>query len=205
MQELLPNIYLLPANDHAGFGYSQFVKLESGNLAFPRLKDGSASDCFSWIEEQGGVTHVLVSDRHFAGAGCLELAEEFSAKLICSDVEAKASAKRCKVPHPLELAEHKLRADLLAIPTPGHTPGQFSYLVNMGDTTVLFTGDFIRFRDHEVIPGNKNLVKIGDSIRNLANYDFDLILSCTDYDEALSYRQVEDKSRLIETCLAECY
>lgn len=108
MHEMLPDLFLVPANGKKGFGFSQFIKHSKGNILIPRLKTTSLSDSFDWIEEMGGVKYVLISDRHFAGPGCVEAAEYFGAETYASDIESKVFKKRCAVDNVLKLAEKKI-------------------------------------------------------------------------------------------------
>ncbi len=68
-----------------------------------------------------------------------------------------------------------LSEDLMAIATPGHTPGHMSYLLERAGG-VLFVGDAARHRDGTVSRGwfNRPTPDIDQSMRTLAERDFEI-------------------------------
>ena len=126
MIEVLPDIYVVPANDRKGFGYSHFVRRTSGNVLLPRLKQTLLTDAYDEMEAAGGVSLVLISDRHFGGPGCRRCGAHFGAPLVASSVEARAIGTRSKVDIALPFEPQTIDGtDIEAIPTPATPPGRW--------------------------------------------------------------------------------
>ena len=203
--EQLKNVFLIPANEYKGFGYSQFIRHPKGNLLIPRLKATSLSQHFGWIAEQGGIDYVLISDRHFAGPGCVEVADEFEASLTISDIEAKAVRNKVEFDSSIQYALTEIAPHLTAIPTPGHTPGQFCYAIKFSSVRCIFTGDFFRWRHNECIPGNASRKKMIEGTNRLSEFGFSKLVGCVDYDITEgTYINSKDAQLTIETMLDTC-
>src|SRR5580693_2661199 len=142
MQEVLPGVFLLPQNGRKGFGYSHFVKRPAGNLVLDASRVGSLSDSFDALEGHGGVKAAVISDRHLGGASTNEIAARFGATIYCSAIEADAMGHRVnqvRIDHALPFERTVVESDVELIPTPGHTAGQFSTLVEVVGSRILFT------------------------------------------------------------------
>jgi len=202
MHEMLPDLYLVPANNRKGFGYSQFIKHPKGNVLIPRLKATSLSNSYDWFKKMGGVDYVLISDRHFAGPGCIEVAEFFNANLFASDIESKVFRKRCPVSNKLGLEKNKLAPHIISIPTPGHTPGQLSFIVTAKRKKYMLTGDFIRWNHGKCIPGTLSKKRLSKSIRSIEKYKPNFIIGCTDYDDNCSYVEFKNPKKQVSEMLS---
>ena len=79
-----------------------------------------------------------------------------------------------RVDHVIEDPDTHLPADIRAVPTPGHTPGHTSYLLDRSDG-ILFVGDAaVATRSGQVRRGwmNRTTPMFDDSIRTMAGLDF---------------------------------
>ncbi len=175
MIEVLPGVHVVPANDRTGFGYSHFVERDAGNVLLPRLKQALLSDAYPDLEAAGGVSLLLISDRHFGGPGCTHCGEHFNAPVVASAVESKAIAKRCKVDTALPLTAQTIAGtDIEVIPTPGHTPGQLAYLIEVKGRRCLFAGDFAYLSGGTWRPGNRSRKAMAKGIAALEGSSFDV-------------------------------
>lgn len=205
MQEVLPDLFVVPANGLKGYGFSHLVKHPKGNILLPRLKATSLSGSFDDIAAQGGVRNVLISDRHFGGPGCREAADHFKATLYASKIEAEAVHDKCRVDVELPFKEQKIDGYIEAIPTPGHQPGQFSYLITIGKKRCLFTGDFMyRSNKGQWIPGNRSRAKMQASFDTVRKLKFDYVVPCADYDAPDSFVAVKSIDRVVDEMEASC-
>lgn len=192
MLEVLPQIYVIPANGQKGFGYSHFVRLPAGNVLLARLNKASLSDAFADLGDAGGVRWVLVSDRHFGSPGCREVADRFDASLVASKIEAGAIAHRCRFDETLAFERQQIGdgGDIEAIPTPGHTKGQMAYLITVDGSRCLFAGDFAYRTKGKWRPGNKSRRVMSKGMENLRDVEFDYYIGCADYGESDSFVRV---------------
>jgi hypothetical protein len=205
MQEVLKNVFVVPANQRKGYGYSHFIVHPNGNILIPRLKTTSLSDSFPDLAGVGGVRMVLITDRHFGGPGCREAASHFEAKLYASDIEAEQIKAKCPVDIELSYEQQNIGGFIEAIPTPGHTSGQFSFLIPVGGKKLLFTGDFIYRSGGKWIPGNRSRKKMSASFERLRTLKFDFIVGCADYDEPVSFVAAgASADALIDEMIASC-
>ncbi len=204
MLEVLPDLYVVSANERAGFGYSHFLKRTTGNILLPRAKAVSLSDQFEALEALGGVDWVLLSDRHFAGPGCREAADRFEAPLVASTIEAKAFAKRCPVDVAVDLVEGDVADGIRAVPTPGHTPGQIAYRVEGDHAVFLFVGDLAYRKGGQWHVGNQRRSVMTNAMTGLHDLSFDFFIGCAGYDDADSFVAAESIATLVEPILAAC-
>ena len=204
MLEVLPDLYVVPANGRAGFGYSHFLRRKAGNVFLPRAKTVSLFDEFEAIEELGGVDRVLLSDRHFAGPGCRELADRFEAPLVASAIEARNFGKRCPVDIELDFVRGDIAAGIHAVPTPGHTPGQIAYRLEGDHAVFLFVGDLAYRVGGDWRVGNQRRSVMTAAMTELHDLSFDYFIGCAGYDDADSFVAAKSMATLVEPILAAC-
>jgi glyoxylase-like metal-dependent hydrolase (beta-lactamase superfamily II) len=207
MQEILPGVFLVPQNGRKGFGYSHFVQRPAGNLVLDASRVGSISDAFDALAAKGGVAAAVISDRHLGGASTNEIAERFGARIYCSAIEAEAMGlrvNRVHVDHVLPFERTTIEGDVQLVPTPGHTAGQFSTLVEVAGARILFTADFVWREDGRWRPGNlsrKKMLKSFDGLRDLA---FDTIVPWTSYSQTELFVRVRSVAEAVDQMIAAC-
>ena len=143
MIECLPRIYKLEPSKLTPSKYiSFFVLRDSGNLLFPCVASSSTFEA-SWpeIHDAGGVSKQLLGDMHFATKHNDQIFEEFGAPTCCSAVEAPDVRRKVQDVEDFPFERLEVAPGVTAIPTPGHRPGAVSYLVDVGNSNVLFAGD----------------------------------------------------------------
>ena len=143
MIECLPRIYKLEPSKLTPSKYiSFFVLRDSGNLLFPCVASSSTFEA-SWpeIHDAGGVSKQLLGDMHFATKHNDQIFEEFGAPTCCSSVEAPDVRRKVQDVEDFPFERLEVAPGVTAIPTPGHRPGAVSYLVDVGNSNVLFAGD----------------------------------------------------------------
>lgn len=205
MIEVLPDIYVVLANDRKGFGYSHFVRRTSGNVLLPRLKQTLLTDAYDEMEAAGGVSLVLISDRHFGGPGCRRCGAHFGAPLVASSVEARAIGTRCKVDIALPFEPQTIDGtDIEAIPTPGHTAGQMAYLIPVQGKRCLFAGDFAYRSGGAWRPGSKSRRAMMRGFAALEGVAFDYYVGCADYGEETSFVAATSIDELAQDILSAC-
>jgi len=167
-------------NDDAvtdGTGSSFLITRRSGNVLFPTKFDISSE--LDAIRDKGPVSHLLVGDRHHVGAHTVKLAKTLKIPLTASEIEASVLAKKgLRVANALELTEHSLARSLVALPTPGHTPGAFSYLYTTRSRRYLFIGDTLVPTEGEwkywVSKPNRQLMS--HTLERLLSVEFDVLI-----------------------------
>jgi glyoxylase-like metal-dependent hydrolase (beta-lactamase superfamily II) len=207
MQEVLPGVFLLPQNGGKGFGYSHFVKRPAGNLILDASRLGSLSDSFGELEEHGGVAAAVISDRHLGGVTTNEIAARFGAKIYCSIIEAEAMGHRVNqvhVDHALAFERTTIEGDVLLIPTPGHTAGQFSTLAEVSGTRILFTADFVWRVDGQWRPGNSSRKKMLKAFEGLRDLKFDVVAPWTSYAQTEFYVPIASVDLAVDEMIAAC-
>lgn len=207
MQEVLPGVFVVKQNGGKGFGYSHFVKRPAGNLVLDASRMTSISESFEAFEAAGGVAAAVISDRHLGGPPTNQLAERFGARIYCSAIEAEAMGHRSNAVHidqvmPYERAT--IEGDLLLVPTPGHTAGQFSTLVPLNGMRILFTADFVWREGGRWRPGNHSRKKMGKSFEGLRDLDFDHVVPWTGYGQTEFFVRIEDVGRAVDEMIAAC-
>lgn len=207
MQEVLPGVFLLPQNGRKGFGYSHFVKRPAGNLILDASRVGSLTDSFDAVEAEGGVKAAVISDRHLGGVSTNEIAARFGAKIYCSVIEAEAMDHRVNkvvIDHVLPFERTVIEGDVELIPTPGHTAGQFSTLVPVGGSRVLFTADFIWREAGRWRPGNRSRKKMLKALEGLRDLDFDVVVPWTGYTQTELHVRIDSVSPAVDEMIAAC-
>ena len=195
MREVLPDVFVVPADDRKGFGYSHFVRRDEGNVLLPRLKQVHLTESYEEIASKGGIRWALVSDRHFGGPGCLHVAKHFEATLVASEIEA--GMMRCAVEKQLPYKRQVLAPGIEAIPTPGHTAGQMAYLVKAGRQRCLFTGDLAWREGDAWHVGNRSRKVMAAALSYLKDIEFDVYVGCAGYGDAASFVVIKDPPNAI--------
>jgi glyoxylase-like metal-dependent hydrolase (beta-lactamase superfamily II) len=207
MREVLPGVFLVPQNGNKGFGFSHFVKRPAGNLVLDASRVGSLTDSFDAMEALGGVKAAVISDRHLGGVATNELATRFGATIYCSLIEAQAMGHRTNSVHidavlPFERAT--VEGDVLLVPTPGHTAGQFSTLVEVGGARVLFTADFVWREGGKWRPGSRSRKKMRASFEGLRDLKFDVVAPWTGYAQTEFFVPVTSVDATVDEMIAAC-
>ena len=207
LQEIEKGVFLVPQNGRTGFGYSHFVVCPGGNLLLDASRVGSLTDSFPAMSALGGVQTVVISDRHLGGISTHQLAEHFGASVWCSAIEAKAMAHRegkVQIDHVLPFERTKIAVGVELIPTPGHTPGQFSTLLKMGRRNILFTADFLWREQGKWRPGSLSRRKIVATFESLRALRFDAIIPWTGYDQTEFIVPVPSVDKAVDAMIAAC-
>lgn len=207
MQQVLPGVFLVPQNGGKGFGYTHFVKRPAGNLILDASRVGSISDSFDDIAGEGGVRAAVISDRHLGGAATNQIAERFGAAIYCSAIEANAMGHRkngVRVDHVLPFERTVIEGDVLLVPTPGHTAGQFSTLATVEGARILFTADFVWRKDGRWRPGASSRRKMAKSFESLRDLAFDYVVPWTSYTPTELFVPVDDVGAVVDAMIAAC-
>jgi glyoxylase-like metal-dependent hydrolase (beta-lactamase superfamily II) len=207
MRDVLPGVFLLPQNGGKGFGYSHFVKRPAGNLILDASRVGSLSDSFDELEGQGGVKAAVISDRHLGGASTNEIATRFGATIYCSAIEANAMGHRkngVHIDHVVSFERTMVEGDVQLIPTPGHTAGQFSTLVEVGGSRILFTADFVWREAGRWRPGNGSRKKMRPAFEGLRDLAFDLVVPWTSYAQTELFVPIHSVDSAVDEMIAAC-
>jgi glyoxylase-like metal-dependent hydrolase (beta-lactamase superfamily II) len=207
MRQVLPGVFLVPQNGAKGFGYSHFVKRPAGNLILDASRVSSISDAFDELEAQGGVKAAVISDRHLGGAATNQIAERFGATIYCSAIEADAMGHRVnqvRIDHTLPFERTTIEGDVLLVPTPGHTTGQFSTLAEVEGARILFTADFVWRQDGRWRPGNASRKKMAKSFEGLRDLAFDYVVAWTSYAQSELFVRVDDVGAAVDAMIAAC-
>jgi len=207
MQAVLQGVFLVAQNGRKGFGYSHFVKRPAGNLILDASRVGSLSDAFDEIEAEGGVKAAVISDRHLGGASTNEIAARFGAAIYCSQIEADAMGHRAKgvhIDHVLPFARTTIEGDVQLIPTPGHTAGQFSSLVEVGGARILFTADFVWREGGRWRPGAASRKKMIESFEGLRDLKFDVVVPWTSYAQTEQFVPVASVDATVDEMIQAC-
>ncbi|MBD8708484.1 hypothetical protein IFT47_17790 [Pseudomonas sp. CFBP 13711] len=179
MKEILPNVFLIRDDAQASSSPFTYLALRpEGNVLFATKAD--ISPFYTAIEKKGGVSAVLIGDRHHVSQDTVKLSTHFNAPLIGSHIEAKIlSAKGFAINAALPYEHHALGSDIQIIPTPGHTTGAFSYLWNNGVNNILFIGDTLvpveQAWQYWVSPPSRKT--LADTLNRLKAFEFDHIIS----------------------------
>jgi glyoxylase-like metal-dependent hydrolase (beta-lactamase superfamily II) len=207
MQQVLPGVFLVPQNGRKGFGYTHFIKRASGNLILDASRIGSISDAFDELEAAGGVKAAVISDRHLGGPSTNQIAARFGATIYCSAIEAAAMGHRTNavtIDHALPFERTTVEGDVLLVPTPGHTAGQFSTLVEVEGRRILFTADFVWRVDGKWRPGNNSKKKMAKSFEGLRDLQFDHVVPWTSYTQTELFVPIPSVDEAIDAMIAAC-
>jgi glyoxylase-like metal-dependent hydrolase (beta-lactamase superfamily II) len=207
LREILPSVFAIPQNGMKGFGYSHFVRRPAGNLILDAMRNTSLSDAFDAIEAAGGVKAVVISDRHLGGASTNQIAERFGSTVYCSAIEADAMGHRTnqvRIDHALAFERTVIEGDVQLIPTPGHTPGQFSTLAEVEGRRILFTADFVYRSDGGWRPGNLSRKKMLKSFEGLRDLAFDHVVPCTNYVREEFFVPIASVDAAVDEMIAAC-
>lgn len=204
MREILPGVFLLPQNGGKGFGHAHFARPASGNIV---PVAGQISDSFDALAERGGVKTVIISDRHLGGDSSNKIAARFDAAVYCSAIEAAAMAHRAQavhIDHTLPFERTSIADDVLLVPVPGHTAGQFATLAEIEGARILFTADFVWREAGRWRPGNLSSKKIARSFDALRDLRFDYVVPWTGYDHDEFFVRIPDVDAAIDAMIAAC-
>jgi glyoxylase-like metal-dependent hydrolase (beta-lactamase superfamily II) len=207
MQQVLPGVFLVPQNGRKGFGYSHFVKRPGGNLILDASRVGSLSDSFDALDAQGGVKAAVISDRHLGGPATNQIAERFRAAIYCSAIEADAMGHRTNavhIDHVLPFERTTIEGDVLLVPTPGHTAGQFSTLAQVSGARVLFTADFVWREEGRWRPGNLSRKKMLKSFEGLRDLAFDVVVPWTSYSQTELFVPIPSVDAAVDAMIGAC-
>ena len=143
LKEIYPSLFLLlPARQEPKTQLTYLIKRAAGNILFATKADIKESEAD--IATAGGVSLVLLGDRHQAAPQTVAMAKRLGAPIIASNIEAGVLKKLgIEIDTPLPCQPSQPTPDLEIIPTPGHTKGAFSYLWKSGKRRFLFVGDTI--------------------------------------------------------------
>ena len=207
MREVLPGIFAAPQNGDKGFGYSHFVRRPAGNLVLDAMRNTSLSNSFDAMQAAGGVRAAVISDRHLGGPSTNQIAERFGATVYCSAIEAEAMGHRAnqvRIDHALAFERATIEDDVLLVPTPGHTPGQFSTLADVEGRRILFTADFVYRSGGAWRPGNLSRRKMLKSFEGLRDLAFDHVVPCTAYSQGEFFVQIDSVDSAVDEMIAAC-
>lgn len=207
MKEILPGVFLVRQNGGKGFGYAHFVVRPGGNLILDASRMGSYSESFDAFDARGGVKAAVISDRHLGGPPTNEIARRFGATVYCSAIEAEAMGHRANAVHidqVLSYQRHTVEGDVLLIPTPGHTAGQFSTLAEVEGRRILFTADFVWREAGKWRPGNLSKKKMRASFDGLRDLTFDTVVPWTGLSQTEFFVEVPDVDAAVDAMIAGC-
>jgi len=169
---------ILPARQDSKTQLTYLIKRPAGNILFATKAD--ITDAEPDIVASGGVSLILLGDRHQGAPVTVTMARRLGAPILVSSIEATALKKRgIEIDTPLPYQPCQLAPDLDIIPTPGHTKGAFSYLWTSGQRRFLFIGDTIVPVDGswQYWVTAPNRPEMRRTIEKLAALRFDVILS----------------------------
>ena len=143
MKEIYPSLFLiLPPGQESKIQLTYLIRRPAGNILLATKAD--ITDALPDIAAAGGVSLILLGDRHQATPETVTMARRLGAPIIVSSIEAAVLKKRgIEIDMALPYQPCQLAPDLEIIPTPGHTKGAFSYLWTSGERRFLFIGDTI--------------------------------------------------------------
>jgi len=204
MKELFPNIYKVYRDESSGgWGYSYFVKRDSGNLLLARMaRTASIESEYETIHAMGGIDRIYITDWHFAGSHVEDVSKEFDAPIYCSAIEAPTIKEKSDVESlkTFDYTLHDIEDGLTIVPTPGHTKGGVCYLLDMDNTRYLFTGDLLYFDGNRWIVGSRKYAKVKEGFDRMQAQDFDYLVGCGDDDLGIPYvaLNADNKSAFFE-------
>lgn len=138
---------------------------------------------FDAIDALGGVSAQYLSHLDEAGPNLVRIAERFGRRLFAPSAEIDAITKHARVDVPVAASRYVDSNGVEILPTPGHSPGSTSYLVNgVGGQKYLFTGDTIFPRGDGtwgtfLVPGRGDAVQLRRSVELLSSVAPDLVIA----------------------------
>ena len=108
------------------------------------------------------------------------------------------------IDHVLAYERTTIEGDVLLVPTPGHTAGQFSTLATVGGRRILFTADFLWREDGRWRPGNLSKKKMKPAFEALRDLDFDTVVPWTGYGQTEWFVDVPDVGQAVDAMIAAC-
>ncbi len=196
-REIFPDLYLIrPDKPAPQTPFTYLLRRETGNVLFATKAD--VTPALKDIEALGGAAHILLGDRHHASPKLGALAKRLKAPVSCSTIEATVIRKKdIAIDRPLPFERQALGDDLEIIPTPGHTPGAFSYLWTHKKRRFLFIGDTLVPVDGEwrywVTTANR--AKMRATVAALAAVSFDVIISNSFASTPQAWIEMDPKAR----------
>lgn len=136
---------------------------------------------FAALDSLGGVDDQYLSHQDEAGPMLARIAERFGSRLHAPAAERETIQRHTPIDVPLS-TRHIDDRGVEVIPTPGHSPGSTSYLVEGAQGRYLFTGDTMfvaadgRWSTF-VIPGIGDAAAMADSLHLLASLRPDVVIS----------------------------
>jgi hydroxyacylglutathione hydrolase len=150
-----------------------------GNVLF--YNTGNEDD-FDAMEQLGGVAHHYPSHQDEFGPMLRAVSERFGAALHVAESEAHIAA-RFRQPTDTFAEHHRASNGVEVVPTPGHTVGSTSFVVEgRGGLRYLFTGDTL-FRGADgrwragYIPGHSDAHELANTLDRYASLAPDLVVS----------------------------
>lgn len=139
---------------------------------------------FDQIQALGGVDYVLLNHRDEASRSVTILAEQFNATVMAHSAELEACRQRGveDVQALPEGVQVKIGTDLVAVHTPGHTPGVVMYLwKQQNKTRYLFSGDTLSIMENmgqilQFHPYEGNLGDLLNTLNLIAELDSDVVV-----------------------------
>ncbi|MEN3224831.1 MBL fold metallo-hydrolase [Mycolicibacterium porcinum] len=136
---------------------------------------------FDAVDSLGGVDDQYLSHQDEAGPMLARIADRFGSRLHAPEAERETIGRHSPIDVPLS-SRHVDDRGVEVIPTPGHTPGSTSYLIQGAQGRYLFTGDTMfvaadgRWSTF-VIPGVGDAAAMADSLHVLASLQPDVVIS----------------------------
>jgi glyoxylase-like metal-dependent hydrolase (beta-lactamase superfamily II) len=179
LKEIYPSLFLiLPPGRESKIQLTYLIRRPAGNILLATKADMTEAEAD--IAAAGGVSLILLGDRHQATPETVTMARRLGAPIIVSSIEATALKKLgTEIDTALPYQACQLAPDLEIIPTPGHTKGAFSYLWTSGERRFLFIGDTLVPVDGswKYWVSAPNRPEMRRTIEKLAALRFDVILS----------------------------
>lgn len=136
---------------------------------------------FDAVDSLGGVDDQYLSHQDEAGPMLARIADRFGSRLHAPEAERETIGRHSPIDVPLS-SRHVDDRGVEVIPTPGHSPGSTSYLIQGAQGRYLFTGDTMfvaadgRWSTF-VIPGIGDAAAMADSLHVLASLQPDVVIS----------------------------
>jgi len=97
-----------------------------------------------------------------------------------------------------------VEGDVLLVPTPGHTAGQFSTLVEVGGARVLFTADCVWREGGRWRPGSSSRKKMRAAFEGLRDLKFDVVVAWTGYSQTELFVPITSVDQTVDEMIAAC-